>query len=164
MNRRIAQLFAALAVALVALIVMTSYWQIWARGSLEAAMELGRKQGLAVLSLGDEIEGEARDVAAQHAQLARDIRAGKGPVKAPCLIVSGGETTVTLPKERPSDGRGGRNVEFLLSLAIALNGAPGVSAIAGDTDGVDGVEEIAGAIVTANTLARAQAAGMKVGL
>ena len=83
------------------------------------------------------------------------------PASAPCVLLSDGETTVTLPKERPSDGRGGRNVEFLLSLAIALNGAPGVSAIAGDTDGVDGVEEIAGAIVTANTLARAQAAGMK---
>ena len=125
------------------------------RGSLDAAMALGREHGLAVLSLGDAIEGEAREVAAEHAQLAHDIRAGKGPVKAPCLIVSGGETTVTVRGK----GRGGRNAEYLLALGLALDGMADVHALAGDTDGIDGTEDNAGALLAPDSLARARAKG-----
>jgi hydroxypyruvate reductase len=90
------------------------------------------------------------------AGIARQVAVRGQPFEPPCVLLSGGETTVTLR----GDGRGGRNVEFLLSLAVALDGLPGVHAIAGDTDGVDGAEEIAGAVATPDTIARAWANGI----
>ena len=120
--------------------------------SLEAAAELARAQGHAVEILGDALEGEARDVAARHAALAL---AAKGPR----MILSGGELTVT----RRGDGIGGPNAEYALALALALDGAPRIHAIACDTDGVDGAAEIAGALVGPDTLARAAAAGADPG-
>ncbi len=122
------------------------------RASLEAAAALALAAGYAPIILGDDLEGEARDVAADHARLARE-RLAEG---APCVLLSGGETTVTVRGR----GRGGRNAEFLLALAVALDGAPGISALAGDTDGIDGTEDNAGAIITPDTLARAAAAGI----
>ncbi len=107
--------------------------------------------------LSDDIEGEARDVAKTLAGLARSVKRHGTPFKPPCLLLSGGETTVTLKGK----GRGGRNVEFLLALAVALNDETGIYALAGDTDGVDGAEEIAGAICTPSTLARAFACGIR---
>jgi glycerate 2-kinase len=124
--------------------------------SLDAAAAAARAAGYAVHSLGPDLEGESRIVAALHAGLARDIRAGAGPVKAPCVLLSGGETTVTVR----GTGRGGRNAEFALALAVALDGLPGVWALAGDTDGIDGTEDNAGALVTPDTLARAADAGL----
>ncbi len=124
--------------------------------SLDAAAELARKAGYAVHSLGPDLEGESRDVAAAHAKLAREIKAGRGPVRAPCVVLSGGETTVTVRGK----GRGGRNAEFALALAVALDGIDGVWAIAGDTDGIDGTEDNAGARVAPDTLARARATGL----
>jgi len=124
--------------------------------SLEAAAAVARNAGIAPLLLGDAIEGEARELGRAMAGFARSAAVRGHPVHAPGVLISGGETTVTVH----GDGRGGRNVEFLLSLAIALDGLPGVWAIAGDTDGVDGAEEIAGAIVTPDTLARAAALGI----
>jgi hydroxypyruvate reductase len=117
--------------------------------SLAAAADLARAQGYAVDILGDAIEGEAREVAAAHAALARNAR-------GPRVILSGGELTVT----RRGDGIGGPNAEYALALAIALDGAPGIHAIACDTDGVDGAAEVAGAIIGPDTLARATAAGV----
>jgi hydroxypyruvate reductase len=117
--------------------------------SLAAAADLARAQGYAVDILGDAIEGEAREVAAAHAALARNAR-------GPRVILSGGELTVT----RRGDGIGGPNAEYALALAIALDGAPGIHAIACDTDGVDGAAEVAGAIIGPDTLARAAAAGV----
>ncbi len=124
--------------------------------SLEAAAETASAAGLAPLILGDAIEGEAREVARVMAGIARQVVSHGQPAPAPCVLLSGGETTVTVR----GSGRGGRNVEFLLSLAVALDGLPGVFALAGDTDGIDGAEEIAGAIVTPDTLARAAAKGI----
>lgn len=118
--------------------------------SLDAAAALARAQGYAVHSLGPDLEGESRDVARAHADLARAIRAGAGPVKAPCVVLSGGETTVTVRGR----GRGGRDAEFALALAIELDGLPGVWGIAGDTDGIDGTEDNAGAVVAPDTLVR----------
>jgi len=106
-------------------------------------------------SLGD-LTGDARLLGAEHAELALQIAAGKGPVEAPCVVLSGGETTV----EVRGDGRGGRNGEYALSLALALNGHPRIHAIACDTDGIDGGGDNAGSIVTPDTLARASAAGI----
>jgi len=125
--------------------------------ALEAAAKLGRAQGLAVHILGDAIEGEARDVGKVMAGIALQVATYRQPFAPPCVLLSGGETTVTVR----GAGRGGRNVEFLLALGIALNGHPGIWALAGDTDGVDGVEEIAGAILTPDTLARAYHAGLR---
>jgi hydroxypyruvate reductase len=122
------------------------------RASLEAAAAVARAAGYTPIILGDDIEGEARDVAADHAALAR-ARLAEG---APCVLLSGGETTVTVRGQ----GRGGRNAEFLLALAVSLDGQPGISALAGDTDGIDGTEDNAGAIITPDTLARAAAAGI----
>ncbi len=119
--------------------------------ALEAAAEVARAAGIAPVVLGDSIEGEAREVGKVHAGIALQVRNHRQPVPAPCVLLSGGETTVTVRGE----GRGGRNVEFLLSLAVALNGADGIHAVAGDTDGVDGQEEIAGAFLTPDTLVRA---------
>jgi len=125
--------------------------------ALEAAAEVARAAGLRPFILGDAIEGEARDVARTLAGIALQVARRGQPVAAPCVLLSGGETTVTVR----GGGRGGRNVEFLLALGIALGGESGIHAIAGDTDGVDGQEEIAGALLAPDTLARAWAAGMK---
>lgn len=123
---------------------------------LEAAAELAKKAGVKAHIIGDSIEGEARDVGKVTAGIALQIRKYKMPFTPPCILLSGGETTVTIR----GDGRGGRNVEYLLSLAIALNGEQGITALAGDTDGVDGIEEIAGALVMPDTLARAWQMGI----
>jgi len=136
--------------------------------SLEAAAALARDAGIGVHLLSDEIEGESREVGKVHAALARNIARRGQPFAKPCVVLSGGETTVTVktkgdgprgPGTRP--GQGGRATEFLLGCAIALQGQPGVHVLAGDTDGIDGVEDNAGAIVTPSTLARAQALGLK---
>ncbi|MGF1648858.1 MAG: glycerate kinase [Hyphomicrobiaceae bacterium] len=124
--------------------------------SLEAAAAVALNHGLCPIILGDAIEGEARDVALVHAGIAKQVRRHGQPRPAPAVILSGGETTVTVRGR----GRGGRNAEFLLALAIALDGAPGIAAFAGDTDGVDGTEENAGAILVPDTLARARASGL----
>jgi hydroxypyruvate reductase len=125
--------------------------------SLAAAAQVAREAGVTPLLLGDAIEGEARDVGKVMAGIARSVARHGQPLAPPCVLLSGGETTVTVRGK----GRGGRNVEFLLSLAVALDGAPNVWAIAGDTDGVDGAEEIAGAIVAPDTLARAWSRGIR---
>jgi hydroxypyruvate reductase len=117
--------------------------------SLAAAADLAREAGCEVRLLGDALEGEAREVAAEQARLALDIRAGLAPGSAPVLLLSGGELTVT----RRGDGVGGPNAEFCLALALALDGAPGIHAIACDTDGVDGAAEVAGAVIGPGTLA-----------
>ncbi len=124
--------------------------------SLEAAAEIALRAGVTPLILGDSLEGEARDVALVHAGIARQVARRAQPAPAPCVLLSGGETTVTVR----GSGRGGRNVEFLLALAVALDAEPGVYALAGDTDGVDGTEDNAGALVTPDTLSRAAAAGV----
>lgn len=124
--------------------------------ALEAAAAVARAAGYTPLILGDALEGESRDVAMVHAGIARQVLRHGQPVPAPCVLLSGGETTVTVRGK----GRGGRNVEFLLGLAVALDGAPGVYALAGDTDGIDGAEETAGAIMTPDTLARAATLGV----
>jgi hydroxypyruvate reductase len=124
--------------------------------SLEAAAEVARKAGITAVILGDAIEGESREVALVHAGIARQVKRHGQPAKAPCVLLSGGETTVTVR----GHGRGGRNAEFLLALALALNGDSGISAFAGDTDGVDGTEDNAGALLTPDSLARAAARNM----
>ncbi len=124
--------------------------------ALESAAQVAREAGYAVHILGDAIEGEARDVAKTMAGIALQVARRGQPFDGPCVLLSGGETTVTVR----GSGRGGRNVEFLLSLGIALGSEPGVHAIAGDTDGVDGQEEIAGAFLAPDTLARAWARGI----
>jgi hydroxypyruvate reductase len=126
------------------------------QASLESAARVAREAGCQPLILGDALEGEASEVGRLMSGIAHQVVAHGQPVPAPCVLISGGETTVTVRGQ----GRGGRNVEFLLALAIGLDGLPGVSAIAGDTDGVDGAEEIAGAIVTPDTLKRAAALGV----
>ena len=103
------------------------------------------------------IEGEAREVGKVMAGIARSVRRHGQPLAAPAVLLSGGETTVTVR----GDGRGGRNVEYVLALAVALDGLAGIWGLAGDTDGIDGAEEVAGAIVTPDTLARARAAGLE---
>jgi glycerate 2-kinase len=123
---------------------------------LEAGSAVARAAGYAVCILGDSIEGEAREVGQVMAGIARQVAVHGQPIAAPCVLLSGGETTVTVR----GNGRGGRNVEFLLALGLALKGQPGVHALAGDTDGVDGLEEIAGALLTPNTLTRARALGL----
>jgi hydroxypyruvate reductase len=119
--------------------------------SLEAAAEVARRAGVPPLIMGDALEGEAREVGKVMAGIARQVALHGQPAPPPVVLLSGGETTVTVRGK----GRGGRNVEFLLSLAVTLDGLPGVFALAGDTDGVDGAEEIAGAVVTPDTLHRA---------
>jgi hydroxypyruvate reductase len=125
--------------------------------ALEAAATKSLEAGIDVHILGDAIEGEARDVGTVMAGIAKQVSRRDQPFPAPCVLLSGGETTVTIR----GDGRGGRNVEFLLSLGVALNGEPGVFAIAGDTDGVDGQEEIAGALLRPDTLERARDQGIR---
>jgi len=126
--------------------------------SLEAAAAVARAAGVEAHILSDEIEGESREVGKVHAALARAVARRGAPFKSPCVILSGGETTVTVKNK---SGKGGRATEFLLGCAIALQGEPGVHVIAADTDGIDGIEDNAGAIVTPDTLARATAQGLK---
>jgi hydroxypyruvate reductase len=124
--------------------------------ALEAAAAVAREAGITPYILGDSLEGEARDLGKAMAGIARQVAVHGQPFTPPCVLLSGGETTVTLK----GDGRGGRNVEFLLALAVGLAGLPGVHAMAGDTDGVDGAEDIAGALISPDTLARAWALGI----
>jgi glycerate 2-kinase len=126
--------------------------------SLEAAAAVARAAGIEAHILSDEIEGESREVGKVHAALARAVARRGMPFAKPCVILSGGETTVTV---KSKGGRGGRATEFLLGCAIALQGESGVWVLAADTDGIDGIEDNAGAIVTPDTLARAAAQGMK---
>lgn len=123
--------------------------------SLDAAADIARAAGMNPIMLGDALEGEARDLGAEMAKRALNC-------SGPAVLLSGGETTVTLPQGEAPKGRGGRNVEFLLGLASALNGAANISAIACDTDGVDGMEDVAGAIIDPTTLARCTAAGISI--
>jgi len=125
--------------------------------ALEAAAAVARAAGLDAHLLSDSIEGEARDVGTVMAGIARQIADRNQPLRAPCVLLSGGETTVTVR----GSGRGGRNVEFLLSLALALAGHPRIHALAGDTDGVDGQQEIAGAVAMPDSLARAWSLGLQ---
>lgn len=125
--------------------------------ALEAAAAVARDAGLAAHVLSDRIEGEARDVGKVMAAIARQIALHDQPFPAPCVLISGGETTVTVR----GSGRGGRNVEFLLSMGISLKGLAGVYALAGDTDGVDGMEEIAGAYLAPDSLQRAWTLGVR---
>ena len=127
--------------------------------ALEAAARLAKEAGINAYILSDAIEGEAREVGKVMAAIARQVKRCAQPAqpfKPPCVLLSGGETTVTIRGK----GRGGRNVEFLLALGVALNGEDGIFAIAGDTDGVDGQEEIAGALLRPDTLARARKHGI----
>ena len=121
--------------------------------ALEAAAAVAHDAGAPVHILGDSIEGEARDVGKVIAGIALQVAQHGQPFEPPCILLSGGETTVTVRGR----GRGGRNVEFLLALAVALDGNPRIHALAGDTDGVDGLEEIAGAYIAPDTLERAWA-------
>ena len=134
------------------------------RQSLDAAAEAARALGLNAYILSDEIEGESREVGKVHAALARSTVLGRSSFQTPCVILSGGETTVTIKPPTPGQpkGRGGRAGEFCMGLAQALNGVPGVWALAADTDGIDGVEDNAGALVTPDTLARADKKGIKL--
>ena len=125
--------------------------------ALDAAAAVAQGAGVKAYVLGDAIEGEARDVGKVLAGIALQVAERGQPVKPPCVLLSGGETTVTVTGQ----GRGGRNVEFLLSLGVALNGHPRIHALAGDTDGVDGQEEIAGALLGPDSLARAWALGIR---
>jgi glycerate 2-kinase len=129
--------------------------------ALRAAAALALRRKIAPVVLSDRIEGEARDVAAVHAAIALQLRArrfqaGARVILPPAVLLSGGETTVTVV----GSGRGGRNTEFLLALGVALDGAPGISALACDTDGIDGTEDNAGAILYPDSLARAAARGV----
>jgi glycerate 2-kinase len=126
--------------------------------ALRAAADLARTIGLIPLILGDALEGEAREMGTVHAGIARSIRAHGEPIGPPALLLSGGESTVTIGSN--ATGRGGRNTTFLLGLALALEGAPNIWAIAGDTDGIDGTDDIAGAILAPDTLARVRAKGL----
>jgi len=131
--------------------------------SLQAAADAARATGLNAYILSDEIEGESREVAKVHAALARAAANGHGPFQKPCVILSGGETTVTLRTPQPGfpKGKGGRAGEFCLGLAMALQGQKGVWALAADTDGIDGVEDNAGALVTPDSLQRCEQLGLK---
>jgi hydroxypyruvate reductase len=127
-----------------------------AQHALEAAAARARAAGITPYILSDGIEGEARDIGLMHAAMARQVAARGQPFQRPCVILSGGETTVTVR----GNGRGGRNVEFLLSFALAMEGTPGVHAIACDTDGIDGSEDNAGALYGPDSLARAETLGV----
>jgi len=132
--------------------------------SLEAAAAAARAAGLKAYILSDEMEGESREVGKVHAALARAAAKGTGAFEKPCVILSGGETTVTVKALRngSTKGRGGRAGEFCMGLALALQGQSGVYALAADTDGIDGVEDNAGAFVAPDTLLRATAQGLKI--
>ena len=124
--------------------------------SLEAAAAEARRQGVEAVILSDSIEGEAREVGAVHAAIAREVAPRDRPFRKPVLILSGGETTVTLRAK----GKGGRNSEFLLAFAIGIDGIDGIHALAADTDGIDGSEDNAGAFADGSTVARMRAAGV----
>lgn len=124
--------------------------------SLEAAADVARAAGVAAVILSDAIEGEAREVARMHGAMAREVASRGRPFAPPVVMLSGGETTVTI---RDKAGRGGRNTEFLLSFALAVEGCDGISALAADTDGIDGSEDNAGAFADGETAARMRAAG-----
>ncbi len=124
--------------------------------SLEAAAEAAKAQGIAAVILSDSIEGEARDVGSVHAAIAREVAAKDRPFSKPVVILSGGETTVTLRGK----GRGGRNSEFLLSFALGIDGVAGIDALAADTDGIDGSEDNAGAFADGGSIVRMRAAGV----
>lgn len=126
--------------------------------ALEAAAQVARDAGYKPLILGSAIEGEARDVGLVHAGIARQVAGYGQPGEPPCALISGGETTVTVR----GNGRGGRNAELLLSLAVALDGQAGIAAVAADTDGIDGSEDNAGAMLLPDTLERAARAGLDV--
>lgn len=126
--------------------------------SLLAAAQTAERLGITPLILGDAIEGESREVGTVMAGIARSVRLHGLPLRAPALLLSGGETTVSIGAGRA--GRGGRNTEFLLGLALALAGTSGIWAVAGDTDGIDGTEDAAGGFVMPDSLARARAAGL----
>ncbi len=132
--------------------------------SLDAAAEAARVAGIAAYILSDEMEGESREVGKVHAALARAVALKSQPFQKPCVILSGGETTVTIRprKAGAAKGRGGRAGEFCMGLAQALQGQAGVYALAADTDGIDGVEDNAGAFVTPDTLAQAAEKNMKL--
>ena len=124
--------------------------------ALDAAATVAEEAGIRPLILSDSVEGESREVALAHAAIARDILRRGQPAEPPCVILSGGETTVTIRGR----GRGGPNTEFLLALALALGGEPGVHAIACDTDGIDGTEDNAGADISPDTLVRGLSRGI----
>jgi hydroxypyruvate reductase len=126
--------------------------------ALAAAARAATTAGLTPLILGDALEGESRELGIVMAGIARSCRLNSYPVAPPAVLLSGGETTVTIG--RGPAGRGGRNTEFLLGFAIAMAGEPGVFALAGDSDGIDGTEDAAGAVVTPDTLARARIAAL----
>lgn len=128
-----------------------------AQEALEAAAAMARAQGITPYILSDRIEGESRDIALMHAAMAKQVIDRNQPFEKPCVIISGGETTVTVK----GNGRGGRNAEFLLSLAIALDKESGVYAIACDTDGIDGSEDNAGAVYAPDSVARAEEKGIR---
>ena len=124
--------------------------------SLEAAAAEAKRQGIEAVILSDSIEGEARDVGSVHAAIAREVATRDRPFRKPVLILSGGETTVTLRAK----GKGGRNSEFLLAFALGIDGLPGIHALAADTDGIDGSEDNAGAFADGTSVARMRAAGV----
>jgi glycerate 2-kinase len=124
--------------------------------SLQAAAAAAMAHGITPFILGDSLEGEAREVGFVMAGIALQVRRFNQPLPAPCVIISGGETTVTVK----GSGAGGRNVEFLMALALKLNGAAGISALAADTDGVDGARDVAGAFIAPDTLSRARGMGI----
>ncbi|RUV26169.1 MULTISPECIES: glycerate kinase [unclassified Mesorhizobium] len=124
--------------------------------SLEAAAAAAKRQGIEAVILSDSIEGEAREVGGVHAAIAREVATRNRPFEKPMLILSGGETTVTLRAK----GKGGRNSEFLLAFAIGIDGVSGIHALAADTDGIDGSEDNAGAFADGTTVARMRAAGV----
>ncbi|MDX5403153.1 MAG: glycerate kinase [Rhodobacterales bacterium] len=125
--------------------------------SLDAAARTARAAGVDAVILSDAIEGEAREIARMHGALAREVARNGRPFAAPVVMLSGGETTVTI---RDSHGRGGRNSEFMLSLALEINGWDRIAALAADTDGIDGSEDNAGAFADGQTVARIRAAGL----
>ena len=131
-----------------------------ARQSLEAAAAHARARGFTSVILSDRMEGEAREVGIAHAGIAQSAADCGHPLAPPAVILSGGETSVSLAG---ASGRGGRNAEFLLGLAVALDGTPGISALACDTDGIDGSETNAGAVIDPNTLERARELGIDAG-
>src|SRR5690606_36976328 len=124
--------------------------------SLDAAAKLAREAGVEPAILSDSIEGESRDVAQVHAAMAREIAARNRPFTKPCVLLSGGETTVSLRRKR----RGGRDAEFLLARAIAIDGVDTISALAAGTDGIDGAEDEAGGFVDGSTATRLRKAGI----
>lgn len=127
---------------------------------LRAAADACAQSGMAAYILADDMEGESRDIALAHAAIARQVARHGQPFNRPCVMLSGGETTVTVARGAQA-GRGGRGTEFLLAAALALQGEPGIWALAGDTDGIDGSEDNAGAWITPDTLARAAQRGLK---